>query len=142
MSAFIQWLHLTAAVVAVGGAGFLLLVLLPSGRLLHPEQRELLFRTVLVRFRWLSWGAIFLLLATGLYNVQLVWRVPWGTYWLFLTIKIILSLGLFAITLCLTLPMKALEWFRARRGTWLWVEFALANLIILLSAYLRRGSFP
>ena len=47
MSTLIQWVHLTAAVLGVGGIGFLLIVLIPSARVLSADQRDLLLRAVL-----------------------------------------------------------------------------------------------
>jgi uncharacterized membrane protein len=139
MSTLVQWIHVGAAVIAVGGIAFLLLILLPSVRALNPAQRDLLMRTVQGRFRWISWAAIILLSGSGLYNAQQVWEVPPGTYWTFLKIKITLALALFAISLCLTLPLKDLEWFRARRNMWLAIALALGLVVIFISAYLRRG---
>lgn len=134
-----QWIHVGAAVVGVGGIGFLLVVLLPSGEVLNPEPRDLLFRAVMGRFRWVSWAVIVLLLGSGFYNLRQVWDVPWGTYWKFLSVKIALAMLVFAISLCLTLPLKSLERFRARRKVWLSVAFVLAMIVILISAYLRRA---
>lgn len=133
-----QWIHLTAAVVGVGGTAFLLLILMPSFRVLNADQRDLIAKTVLGRFRWAIWSAIVLLLVSGVYNVrQYYWEVGWGRSWKLLTTKIVLAVCVFAISLSLTLPLKLLEWFRARRQLWLAVALALALIVILLSAYLR-----
>ncbi len=139
MATFIQWLHLSAAVIGVGGMAFMLLVLFPSAGLLDPGQQDRLLKAALGRFRWVSWSVIVLLLASGLYNVKLVWLVPWGPYWRFLTIKIALALTVFAIILCLTIPLKIFDGFRKRRNLWLYTAFSLAMIVILISAYLRRG---
>ncbi|MCL5005229.1 MAG: hypothetical protein M1404_01740 [Acidobacteria bacterium] len=139
MATFAQWVHVSAAVVGVGGMGFMLFVLFPSVGVLNDEQRDLLMKFVLGRFRWVTWSVIFLLLASGLYNVRLVWFVPWGPYWKFLSIKIVLALVVFAIVLLLTIPLGILRKFRERRQLWLSVAFALAMVVILISAYLRRG---
>jgi len=139
MTTIFQWVHIGAAVIGVGGMGFLIIVLLPSLRVLSAEQRDLLAQAVMGRFRWVSWTAIVLLLVSGLYNVKLVWEAPWGTYWRLLTVKVILALLVFAISLALTLPLNFLERFRARRRMWLTLAFALALIVILFSAYLRRA---
>ena len=117
----------------------MLFVLLPSVGVLNDEHRALLLKSVMGRFRWVTWSVIFLLLASGLYNVGLVWLVPWGPYWKFLTIKIILAFIIFAIVLCLTIPVGIFKTFRARRQLWLSIAFGLAMAVILISAYLRRG---
>ncbi len=140
MPTLVQWIHLTAAVFAVGGMGFLLLVLWPSSQLLAPNERDRLTKAVQGRFRWVSWSAIVLLLASGLYNVRHnYWDVHWGLAWKMLSLKIALAFAVFAISLCLTLPFPFLDWFRARRSLWLSITFALAVGVIYISAYLRRG---
>ncbi len=136
---FVQWVHVGAAVVGVGGIGFLVLIFLPSTRVLSPDQQDLLLRSVLRKFRWVSWTVIVLLMGSGLYNTREVWEAPPGTYWRFLKIKIVLALVVFSISLCLTLPLKVLNRFRARRQLWLSIAFALGMAVLLISAYLRRG---
>ena len=139
MATFAQWVHVSSAAVGVGGMAFLLIVLFPSLRVLNEQQRGTLLKAVLGRFRWVSWSVIFLLIGSGLYNVKLVWLVPWGPYWTVLTIKIVLALAVFAIVLCLTIPLSIFERFRQRRDQWLFTAFGLAMLVILIAAYLRRG---
>jgi uncharacterized membrane protein len=140
MTTFMQWVHLMAAVVGVGGMAFLLLILIPSLGVLSGQQREALFKAVAARFRWTTWSAIVLLLTSGLYNVRrYYWEEPWDKAWKFLTFKIILSFALFAIVLGLTIPLRIFDRMRARRRTWLIVAFSLGVGVILISAYLRRG---
>jgi uncharacterized membrane protein len=139
MSIIFQWVHVGAAVIGVGGMGFLIIVLLPSLAVLNPEQRDQLDQAVMGRFRWVSWTVILLLLVSGLYNVKLVWEAPWGTYWRLLTVKVIFALVIFAISLALTLPFNFLRRFRVWRRLWLTLAFALALVVIFLSAYLRRA---
>ena len=140
MSTFIQWVHLIAAVVGLGGMGFLLLILIPSLGVLSAEQREALSKAVAGRFRWASWSAMTLLLVSGLFNLRrYYWEEPWGRAWKFLALKIILSFALFAIVLGLTSPFKLFEPLRARRRMGLLVAFILGVIVVLISAYLRRG---
>lgn len=139
MATFAQWVHVSAAVIGVGGMAFMLFILFPSVGVLSNDQRTGLLRAVLGRFRWVAWSVIVLLVASGLYNVKLVWLAPWGPYWTFLTIKIILAVLIFAIILCLTIPLGIFNRFRERRSMWLAIAFSLAMVVILISAYLRRG---
>ena len=140
MPTFVQWIHLSAAVLGVGGIAFLHIILLPSTRALSPDQRDAFLRTVMGKFRWVSWSAIALLFLSGLYNVrQYYWEVPWGHDWKLLTLKIFLALVVFTIALALSLPFKILDWFRARRQMWLAIALTLAMIVILISAYLRRS---
>ncbi len=140
MTTFMQWVHLMAAVVGLGGMGFLLLILIPSLGVLSAEQREALSKAVAGRFRWASWSAIALLLISGLYNVRrYYWEEPWDRAWKFLALKVLLSFALFGIVLGLTIPFKLFEPLRARRRMWLLVAFILGIVVVLISAYLRRG---
>ena len=140
MPTFVQGMHLTAAVISVGGLAFLLLVLTPSLGNLPPAQRDLSAKQVIDRFRWVLWTAIIVLLVSGLYNVrEYYWEVAWGKSWGLLTVKIILALVVFVIALALTLPLKLFNWVRARRQVWLSVAVGLAVTVIFISAYLRRG---
>jgi len=140
MATLVQWIHLIAAVVGVGGIGFLVGFLLPATRQFSTEQRDLLLKSVMGKFRWASWAVILLLLGSGLYNVrQFYWDLGWGPAWKYLTLKIILAFFVFAISLCLTLPLNVLNRFRARRTMWLSIAFSLALIVIYISAYLRRG---
>jgi len=140
MSTFMQWLHLMAAVVVLGGMGFLLLILMPSLEVLSTEQREVLFKAVAGRFRWATWSAILLLMASGLYMVRrYYWEDPWGPAWKVLTLKIVLAFALFAIVLGFSIPLSLFDRMRAGRKTWLLAAFSLGVVVVLISAYLRRG---
>jgi uncharacterized membrane protein len=140
MATLVQWIHVTSAVIGVGGMAFLLFILMPSLGALDPEQRGLLAKRVMDRFRWVSWSVIFLLLVSGLYSIrQYYWEMAWGKSWAFLTVKIVLAFSVFVIVLVLTLPFKLFDRVRARRQIWLSIAFGLAIAIIFISAYLRRG---
>jgi uncharacterized membrane protein len=140
MSTLLQWIHLMAAVVGLGGMGFLILILMPSLGVLNPEQREALSKAVAARFRWASWSAMTLLLLSGLYNIRrFYWEEAWGRAWKFLALKILLSFALFGIVLALTIPLRWFEPLRARRRMLLLVAFILGVVVVLISAYLRRG---
>jgi uncharacterized membrane protein len=138
MTILVQWVHLIAAVTAVGGMAFMLIILMPSLRVLNEEQRAQLVKAVSGRFRWVSWGAIILLIASGIFNIRVrAWEAPWGTYWSVLTLKVSLALVVFVISLLLTLPIPGLESFRAHRQRWLSIALGIAVIVILISAYLR-----
>jgi uncharacterized membrane protein len=140
MTTFMQWVHLMAAVVGLGGMGFLLLILIPSLGVLSPEQREALSKAVAGRFRWASWSAMTLLLISGLFNIRrYYWEEPLDRAWKLLALKILLSFALFGIVLGLTIPLRWFEPLRARRRMWLLGAFILGVVVVLISAYLRRG---
>jgi uncharacterized membrane protein len=140
MTTLMQWVHLMAAVVGLGGMGFLLLILIPSLGVLSAEQREALSKAVAGRFRWASWSAMTLLLLSGLFNIRrYYWEEPWDRAWRFLALKVLLSFVLFGIVLGLTIPFKLFEPLRARPRMWLLIAFILGVVVVLISAYLRRG---
>ncbi len=140
MATFMQWTHLCAAVIGVGGIAFLLFLVIPSANTLAPEARDSLLNKVQGRFRWISWTVILLLIGSGLYNIRAYyWELAWGRAWQLLTAKIVLALLVFVVSLALTLPLSFLARFRARRERLLATAFALGVIVILLSAYLRRS---
>lgn len=67
----VQWLHITAAVVWLGGKIFTSLALNPVLRLkATPEQRLELLAALGRRFKYLSWGSLTVLIITGVFNVS------------------------------------------------------------------------
>lgn len=71
------FLHVMSAVVWVGGALFLAMVIIPVSRRLpiSPPQSAALLGLVARRFRNVSWAAIAVLVATGLFMTLGHWRV-------------------------------------------------------------------
>src|SRR5579885_1344272 len=62
------YIHILCATLWVGGMLFLVLVLLPAIKN-HPERRALL-GSVGIKFRFVGWIALILLLLTGLFNMH------------------------------------------------------------------------
>jgi uncharacterized membrane protein len=63
------WLHVLAAVAWVGGMIFLTLVVVPVERgVQDPRLRYDLVNKIGIRFKYLGWGSIIILIITGLYN--------------------------------------------------------------------------
>lgn len=96
------WIHLLAAVVWIGGMVFLSVVLVP---VLKRDggfaQHVALFRTVAYRFRGVVWGAMGMLVATGLTlaagrSIPLIEPSHWPTIF---AAKIGLVILLFTLTL-------------------------------------------
>ena len=140
MSTLSQWIHLAAAVVGIGSIGFIHMILIPSARALEPEQRDLLFKNVARKYQYTAWSVVLLLIGSGLYNIYAhAWGSPGGVYWTWLTVKIVLAFCVFFISLGLNLPFAVFDWLREKRSMWLSIAFALAMIVILISAFLRRG---
>jgi uncharacterized membrane protein len=120
--------------------GYLLLIMIPSLRVLTAEQRDSLSKAIASRFRWVTWSSFALLLLSGLYLVRRsYWEEPWGSAWTLLSLKIALSFTLFGIIMALTVPFRLFEPLRAHRRQWLLVAFIMGVVVVVISAYLRRG---
>ena len=64
--ALLKFAHLAAAIVWMGGMAFMLFALRPAVGMLAPPQRLALVAGTLARFFAIVWGAIAVLLASGL----------------------------------------------------------------------------
>lgn len=138
LNALIQWLHITAAVVGVGGIAFMRLILIPSLGQLEPPARQRLLESVLPKFRLTVWTVIGVLIGSGLYNLATSDHLGDPRYLRALEIKILLAVILFAISFGTTLPFPALAGMQKQRSRWLAVNLVLGIIILLFSAYLRR----
>ncbi len=104
MWAWIRWIHLTSAIVWIGGQLFILIVLLPIMRTALPRnERTILFAQVGRRYAVVSWIALTLLVVTGFLNGErrgIVWsRLPDSTYGRILLVKLVFVGVVIAITL-------------------------------------------
>lgn len=72
-------LHVLSAMVWIGGVLFLALVGAPALRRVEPaELRARLFEEIGMRFRYVGWGAVTVLLVTGTWIMQLRGWLAWG----------------------------------------------------------------
>ena len=70
LDALIQWLHVMAAVIWVGGMIFTSLVLQPVMRkVLPPETRMPIYRDIGTRFKKVQFSGLGILIVTGLYKL-------------------------------------------------------------------------
>lgn len=120
---FSVWLHIFAAAVWIGGMVFLAAVLVPVTR--RPEYRGVaasLFHLTGVRFRWVGWACIALLLLTGTFNLLfrgLGWADLWsGRLWEG-RFGQALAFKLFLVTVILLLSVLH-DFFIGPRATALW----------------------
>ena len=157
------WLHLVAVIVWLGGMLFLVLVLIPAIR--RPEYREIfspLIHRVGVRYRWIGWIALAVLVLSGITNLAYrgfgwadlwsgrLWQGPFGRT---LGIKLLLVAIVFALSALhdfLVGPRatalgradpsspEALRW--RRRAAWIGrINMLLALIIVALGVALVRG---
>ena len=136
-----QWLHVVAAVVAVGGVACIRFVVIPSAEALDDASKQTFMEGVHTRFRRIVGISIGLLLITGLYNVGVVAMAGHLTehgYLYPIIGKIVLALVVFKIAFMLMMPGPAFAGVKAKRKGWLMVNFILGAIVILIASYLRR----
>ncbi|MCS6925356.1 MAG: DUF4149 domain-containing protein [Candidatus Binatia bacterium] len=155
------WLHILAAVVWVGGMVFLAAVLVPLSRTLVPrEVATLLIQQTGVRFRWIGWACLVLLLLSGVFNLTYrgfdwtwsAWQSPFGQV---LTVKLLLVAGILCLSvlhdfvigprataLGQTSPASPHALQLRRQASWLGRLNLLLSLVVLaLGVVLVRGWF-
>jgi uncharacterized membrane protein len=144
------WLHILAATVWIGGMAALGLLLVP---LLRRERfqdvaRPLLYASAL-RFRWIGWGALGVLIVTGLLSVRAqgvawaswldlsFWRTAWGAALGWKLVLVILTLVVSAVhdfhfgPKAIELMQEAPKSAEAKRMRW-WSSW-LGRLTLFLS---------
>lgn len=140
-----RWLHISSAIVAIGGTVFLRLVLHPTAKATLPPEVGSQFSPALIR-RWarVVHTCILFLILSGTYNsiVQFplhkavpgqmpLYHVLWG-------VKVILALALFFIAIAVTGRSPAFEKMRQKRPMWMATNVAIAAVIVLISNILKN----
>jgi uncharacterized membrane protein len=145
----LRWLHIVAAITAVGGIIFMRLALVPSVSVLADEQRKVLHEQIRSRWAKIVAASIFFLLVTGivnfiLFNIQTngdawaQWRESYNTlYQATFGVKFLLALVIFFLASALAGRTEATKRFRDRAKFWMTVNLALALLVVALSNILR-----
>ncbi|MCG8405517.1 MAG: hypothetical protein MI923_10005 [Phycisphaerales bacterium] len=140
LSVLMRWLHISGAVVAVGGSVFALIALLPAMRGLSDEIRSDLHEAIRKRFAMLFMISVTALLVSGFYN-YLLNEIPQhkgdGLYHGLMGAKILLAFVVFFLGSALVGRAAAFEGIRRRRKRWMTVNILLALIIIALAALLR-----
>src|SRR5487761_1143843 len=126
-----RWMHILAAITAVGGTIFMRAALAPSLAVLTDDQRQALHEQV--RSRWVKFvmGAILFLLLSGFYNFFRRSNAGFDAdykrlYNILFGIKFLLALVIFFVASALTGRAAALVRFRQNAKLWLSVNVALA----------------
>lgn len=137
-----RWLHILAAMTAVGGTIFMRMALVPAVGVLADDQRKALHEQV--RSRWVKFvmAAILFLLLSGFYNFFRRRNLGFeaDAKWLYnmvFGIKFLLALVIFFVASALTGRASALERFRKNAKFWLTVNVALMVTVVCLSGVLR-----
>lgn len=135
-----RWLHISAAVVAVGGTAFIRFVLRPSVEAsLSDEARQSLRNTLAPRWTRVVYLSILAIILTGAYNVAHMFPQHKGqpVYHGLFGLKLLLALILFGIALMLTGRSTSSESVRRQAPHWMLASVLLGLVIILLSVMLK-----
>lgn len=144
-----RWIHISAAIAAIGGAAFFRMVLIPSAEeVLDAEEHQRLREAIRRRWSRVVYACIALLLITGGTNfVFLAMRLKVGPmpYHAIFAVKFLAAMGVFFVSSALMGRSPAFAGMRADPRKWLGVLLALGALIVLLSSVLtqiRAGTGP
>lgn len=137
-----RWMHVLAAVVAVGGTVFVRFVLLPAAReALTEEQHQTLNAKLVGRWKVVVMTCIVALLVSGSYNfmtISLVKAEHNALYHPLFGIKVLAAVGVFLIAGALTGRAVAFEGIRRNSSSWMLVAAILGVAVIMLSGVLKN----
>lgn len=134
--------HVSTAIVLVGGSTFMAYVLLPTAEQLDIAQHEKLRGLINGRWKRFVHIGIVLFLISGFYNFtrQLPLHKGDGVYHALMGTKILLALGLFFVASALVGRSQAFEGMRTDRARWLRLIVLIAAVIVALSGFAKvRG---
>ena len=134
--------HVSTAIVLVGGSVFMAFVLLPTAEQLSSAEHDKLRGLINGKWKRFVHAGILLFLVTGFYNFyrQLPNHKGDGLYHALVGTKILLALGLFFIASALVGRSAAFESLRASRAKWLKIMVLLAAIIVGISGFVKvRG---
>jgi len=137
-----RWIHISAAIVAIGGAAYQRFALLPgTGEALDDAARDRLGESVRRRWSKVVAGSIGVLLLTGFLNFALV-AVPPKVYAIpyhpVFGVKLLAALTIFFLASVLAGRSPGFAAMRKNGAKWLSVILGLGVLIVLLSGLLSQ----
>jgi uncharacterized membrane protein len=136
-----RWLHILAAITAVGGTIFARFVVVPTLEPLSPDERSALHAAMRARWSKIVAAAIGFLLLSGLYNIgylSVEYRLPRWYHPVF-GVKFLLAMVIFMIASLLAGKTPAADNLRRNLKLWLNVNVTLAVLVVCLSGILRTA---
>jgi uncharacterized membrane protein len=143
-----RWLHILAAIVAMGGLVFARFALLPALESEDVQTRGRIHEAI--RSRWLKWviGAITVLLVSGLVNFLVFTgdAIEWengewlkrSRYHALFGIKFLLAMVVFFFASGLVGRGAGTQWIRDKRSTWLTVTLLTALAVVMVSGWMRQ----
>jgi uncharacterized membrane protein len=143
-----RWLHILAAMAAVGGPMFILWALLPAAASLPDDAHRALKEGIRRRWSRVVMIAIAFLIASGLYNLIAFekasrgWDQAWHdgparVYHLLLGVKLLLALAIFFLASALTGRTPSMARFRENAKFWVTVNLILGIVLVGISGQMR-----
>lgn len=137
-----RWLHIVAAMTAVGGMVFLRVALIPAARATLDEAAHAQLRDG-IRERWsrVVMIAIAVLLLTGGFNfayLAIPPKIHAIPYHPIFGLKLLLALGIFFIASALVGRSPGFAQMRAENKRWLGIALFMAAIIVALSGALSQ----
>lgn len=137
-----RWLHIAAAIVALGGAFFSRVALMrAAGEALSAEAHDKLRDAVRRRWAPLVHASIAILLVTGGYNfvvLALPPKIEPMPYHAIFGLKFFAALAIFFLASVLVGRGQGLQGIRQNRGRWLTVLLVLGGVVVLVSGVLNQ----
>lgn len=138
----LRWVHILAAITAVGGAIFMRVAALPGAEdALNEAERAKLREAITRKWGKVVHGAIALLLITGLANffrTSLPPALPAIPYHAIFGVKLLLAMGVFFVGTALVGRSPAFAAIRQKSRSWLNLLILMAVVIVLLSGMLNQ----
>lgn len=136
-----RWMHVFAAIVALGGSIYIRFVLMPTAQTVLDEKSHTELRTALTR-RWMKFvhTCILLFLVSGFYNyivIQAPHHKGQAAYHALFGVKFLLALAVFAIAVALTSLKPWSQKLRANARSWMAVLIVLAVAVVCISGVMR-----
>jgi hypothetical protein len=136
-----RWIHIGAAITAIGGAVFFRVALLPAMRSgLSDDVREGFRAEVARRWKMVVHVCVALLLVTGGMNFAMAAVVdkvsPMPYHPLFL-VKVLSALGVFFFAIALSGSSPGFAKYRENAGKWLSVVVVLGVVIVVVSGVMK-----
>lgn len=143
-----RWLHILAAMTAVGGTIFARFVVLPAHAGLTPQARESLHAEMRRRWSKIVMASIGFLIISGFYNFFMIFQnygvelkaLKW--YHPLFGVKFLLAMVVFAIASLLSGRTALADKIRRSARLWMSVNILLAVIIVCISGILRTGHPP
>lgn len=136
--------HVSTAILLVGGSAFIWMVLLPASKSISDEAKNKLLESVTGIWKRAVHMGIVLFLASGFYNFFRALEAHRGDslYHALVGTKILLALFVFFIASALVGKSSKLEFIRRDRSRWLTIMLAVAAAIVAISGYVKvRGPY-